>query len=141
MMIKEDLQLLKQATTRKVLRSFGLSIGGVLLAIAAFLFWKESSAAVYFTVPGALLVVFGLLLPNALKQLYWGWMTVALAIGFVMTRVIFTIVYMLVFTPTSLIAKLLGKDLLEAGIDKEAKTYWKKREQAEYDPASTENQY
>jgi len=140
-MIKEDLQLIKKATTRKMLRSFGLTIGGLLIAIAAFLYWKEHAAAIYFAVPGGLLALAGLIIPMQLKQLYWGWMSIALVIGFFMTRIILSIVYYLVFTPAAMIAKILGKDLIDAAVDKNAKSYWQKRPEVKYDASSTENQY
>lgn len=140
-MIKEDLQILKKATTRKVLRSFGFTIGGLLLAIAAFLYWREHAAAIYFAVSGGLLALAGLVIPMQLKQLYWGWMSIALVIGFFMTRIILSIFYYLVFTPAAMIAKILGKDLIDAAIDKNATSYWRKRPSGKYDATSTENQY
>ena len=139
-MIKDDLQLLKKATTRKVLRSFGLTIGGLLIAIAAFLYWKEYDVAIYFAVPGGLLTLAGLVIPMQLKHLYWGWM-IALVIGFFMTRIILSVVYYLVFTPAAMIAKILGKDLIDAAIDENATSYWRKRPGGTYDASSTENQY
>ena len=37
----------------------------------------------------------------------------------------------MIFTPVSLVMKLLGKDLLDKKIDKQAVTYWKKKEKIE----------
>lgn len=62
-----------------------------------------------------------------LKLLYKGWMKFAHALGWVNTRIILTIVYLLVFTPMALIFKVIGKDPMERKFEK-VDSYWVKRE-------------
>ena len=54
-------------------------------------------------------------------------MTVALAIGWVMSRVVLTLVFAVVLTPLALVARLTGKRFLALGPDRTASTYWVRR--------------
>jgi hypothetical protein len=60
--------------------------------------------------------------------------------GFVMTRVILSILFYLIITPINFIAKIFRKDFLNLKIEKKKKSYWNLRE-VEYDKTSTEKQY
>jgi hypothetical protein len=55
-------------------------------------------------------------------------MMLALLMGFVISRVILTMLYYLVLTPIGLVAKIVGKKFIPLGFDKSATTYWEKRE-------------
>ncbi len=126
---------------KKELRKFGLTVGVVLLLIAAFLFWKERSSSIYFAIPGGALIVLGAIVPLVLKPIFIAWMTFAVIMGFIMTRVILTILYFGMFTPIALVLKVLRKDLLEEKWDKNSTSYWVRRKPEPYDPASTERMF
>lgn len=68
---------------------------------------------------------------NFLKTLYSYWMKFAHALGWVNTRIILSIVYFLIFTPLSIIFRLIGKDPMERRF-KAAGSYWTKREATEF---------
>lgn len=138
-MLLEEIKSIK-ATTKEV-RKFGVTIGILLLVIAAWLFWKQRPSFPYFAYAGGGLVLAGLILPVLLKPIYKVWMSFAVVMGFVMTRVILTVIYFGMFTPMALAAKLLGKDLLDERLDKNAGTYWVKRPTTTYDPKSAENMF
>lgn len=138
-MLLEEIKSIK-ATTKEV-RKFGVTIGILLLVIAAWLFWKQRPSFPYFAYAGGGLVLAGLILPVLLKPIYKVWMSFAVVMGFVMTRVILTVIYFGMFTPMALAAKLLGKDLLDERLDKNAGTYWMKRPATPYDPKSAENMF
>jgi len=124
-MIKEEFKHIKE--TKRDLRKFGLTVGGVLIIIAAFLFYFEKSSAIYFAVIGSLLFITGIIFPQILKPLNKIWMGMAIVLGFFMSRLILTIVFYLVLTPISFIAKIVGKKFMILKFDKSAKTYWEKR--------------
>jgi hypothetical protein len=124
-MLKEDFQNIKE--TQKDLRKFGLTVGGVLSVIAFILFYFERPTAIYFVVIGGLLILFGALFPKLLKPLNRIWMRLATILGFIMSRVIITILFYLVLTPIGILAKLVGKKFMILKYDKSAKTYWEKR--------------
>ena len=92
-------------------RAFGLSVGTVLLLIAAFAVWRgRILTAEVLAVVGSLLVVLGYLRP---MLLYWpskAWWRMALALGYVNARVILTVVFGLLFIPISLVWRIIGRD-------------------------------
>ena len=66
-------------------------------------------------------------LPTALHQVHQAWMTFALALGWVVTRIILTIVFYLIVTPVGLLQRLCGKRPLEFGFHGDETTYWQRR--------------
>ncbi len=54
-------------------------------------------------------------------------MIAALAIGWVMTRVLLTIVFFLVVTPVGLLQRLFGKRAIEVDFGTNAASYWQTR--------------
>jgi len=133
-MILEDIRNLK--TGRRELRKFGLVVGGVFAAIGLLLLIRGKAAWPWFATPGLLLVALGGLIPAALKYIYIGWMAMAFALGFVVSHVILTLFFFLVITPVGLVARLLGKDFLRLKLDRNAKSYWMRREPCSPKPAS-----
>lgn len=138
-MLRDEIKSIKG--TQPELRKFGLTIGIFLLIIAGFLFWKQRPSFLYFAYTGGGFALLGLAVPMVLRPIYKVWMSFAVVMGFVMTRVILTILYFGMFTPIALIAKILGKDLLDERWDKKATTYWVKRPQTTFDPKSAENMF
>lgn len=138
-MLREEIKSIKG--TKPELRKFGLTIGIFLLVIAAFLFWKQRPSFPYFAYIGGGFALLGLIVPILLKPIYKVWMSFAVVMGFIMTRLILTVLYFGMFTPIALLTKLLGKDLLEERWDKNAATYWVKRPATKFDPKSAENMF
>jgi hypothetical protein len=94
-------------------RSFGRSVGGVLLLIAGVLAWRgRLGAAEVVGATGAVLVILALVRPSLLKWPRAGWMRFALALGYVNARIILTLAFVLVLTPMGLIWRLIGRDPL-----------------------------
>lgn len=124
-MIKEEFKHIKES--KKDLRKFGLTVGGVLLLIAALLFYFEKPSAMYFALIGGVLFLSGIVIPQILKPLNKFWMGLAIVLGFFMSRLILTILFYIALTPISIIAKISGKKFIFLKYDKSAKTYWEKR--------------
>lgn len=94
-------------------RQFGLSVGTMLLLIAAFLVWRERLTAAQITGGiGAVLVVLGYLQPRLLKYPSAAWWKFAMVLGHVNARIILTLIFVLVLTPIGLIWRLIGRDPL-----------------------------
>lgn len=138
-MIRAELQAIK--STRNELRKFGFTMSVVLVLVAAFLFWKQKPSTYYFLYVGLAFGALGFILPQLLRPVYYFWMALAVLLGFVMTRVILTLLYFGLFTPIAVLVRLLGKDLLEERWNKNAETYWSKRPSAPFDPKSAENMF
>lgn len=127
--------------TPRELKRFGIMMGIILFALASYLFWKEKGSYFYFAAPGVILAGVGLLLPTLLRPVYHGWMAIAAVMGFVMTRVILTLLFFGLFTPMALLARLFGKDLLQQRWNKNTGSYWVRREEGEYQPSSSERMF
>ena len=94
-------------------RSFGISVGAVLLLIAAALVWRGRIATAEIVGGiGAVLLVLGLTKPKLLKYPSAVWWKFAMALGYVNARIILTIAFAIVLTPVGLAWRLLGKDPL-----------------------------
>jgi len=125
-MIREELKQL--STTPRDLRKFGLVVGGVFLLLGLWFLLRHKPVWPYLLSPGALLVVFGLVAPRALRQVYLGWMAMAFVLGLVVSTLLLTLFFFLVITPVSLLARLFGKDFLSLRLDRAAPSYWLSRE-------------
>jgi len=71
--------------------------------------------------------VFGILAPSRVRPIYVGWMAIAWPIGYVVTHVLFGIIYFGLFTPIAILLRLIGRDALQRKFDKEEESYWIKR--------------
>ncbi|HMB93369.1 MAG TPA: SxtJ family membrane protein [Rhodothermales bacterium] len=115
-------------TSKKALRSFGWLVGGMLLVIALVVWWRHDwtfTTAIYWLGGiGGALVVLGSMVPVLLRPLYRVWMALAIVLGFVMTRVLLTLVFFLLITPIGLVRRLFGKDPLRQKPDADATSYW-----------------
>lgn len=138
-MLKEEFKHIKESKTD--LRKFGLTVGIILAGIGALLFYFEKPSAIYFTIIGGLLILLGILFPQLLKLINKVWMSLAIVLGFIMTRVILTTLFYLVITPIGLIAKIFGKKFMELKYDSSAKTYWEKRSSIQKKPIDYERQF
>jgi hypothetical protein len=94
-------------------RSFGLSVGGVLIVIAALLVWRGriARAEVVGTI-GAALVLGGALVPKWLKWPSDAWWAFAMALGWINARVLLSVLFFLILSPIGLLWRLTGRDPL-----------------------------
>ena len=93
------------------LKKFGKTVGAVFSAIGLFLFlYHKMQFGFYIGGLGILLVLLGFIFPRSLKNPYKIWMTLALVMGFFMSRLILTILFYFVVTPIGLLAKMFRKD-------------------------------
>ncbi|MFQ5913810.1 MAG: SxtJ family membrane protein [Nitrospinota bacterium] len=68
-------------------------------------------------------------------------MIFARAVGWVNTRILLVIFFFLVITPTAVVARLFGKDLLSQRLDPDAESYWIPRKAEPFDPKSYLRQF
>ena len=125
MLLKDDIK--KIPTGRKDLRNFGLLMACVLLLVGVWLWWKSAPSWPWVLGAAALPAVIGLAIPAVLKPFYRGWMILALVMGWVMTRVILTLVYYLVLTPIGFLGRVFGEQFLQLKKSGEEPSYWVRR--------------
>ncbi len=138
-MFKEEIKNIKEDKT--TLRKFGLTVGTVLLIVAIVLYLTGKSSSVIFGGAGVLLILFGLILPNILKPLNKIWMTLAVILGWFMSRLILFILFYIVITPIGFFLKIAGKDFLNLRTDKNSDSYWEKREKRVKEKIDYERQF
>jgi hypothetical protein len=111
----------------KALRNFGLLMAVVLLLVGGWLWWKSAATWPWVLGVAALLGVIAIAAPMLLKPFYRVWMIFALIMGWVMTRVVLTLVYFLVLTPIGLLGRVFGEQFLHLKRSKDSDTYWVRR--------------
>ena len=125
-MLKEELKHIDNSD--EAVKKTGITVGIVLILISLLLWYLGRTSFIYFSIIGGLFVILAFIAIPMLRPFHKLWMMLALAMGFVMSRVILTILYYFILTPIGLIAKLVGKKFMPVRFDKSALTYWEKRE-------------
>jgi len=126
---------------RRRLRSFGLTVGTAFAVLGALLLWRQRASGPPLGALGALLLLLAALLPGALRPVERVWMRAATAMGWVMTRVILGLIFLLVFTPAGLVLRLLRKDPLELRFARHQPSYWRARAPRERAPERMERMF
>ena len=108
---------------RKDLKNFGFAIGFILLIIGLFLFVRGKDLFVYFFSIGSILIILGGITPFILKPIYKIWMIFAVIIGWIMTRIILSVLFFSIITIIGLFTRLIGKDFLNLK-SKSNESYW-----------------
>jgi hypothetical protein len=138
-MLKEELKQID--SSEKSVRKTGLTVGVVLILISFILWWLEKNSFIYFSIVGGLFIILSYIAVAVLKPFHKVWIGFSLILGFVMSRIILTVLFFLVVTPIGLIAKLVGKKFMPLGFDKNVTTYWEKREKTVKEKVDHERQF
>jgi hypothetical protein len=109
------------------LRRFGYLVGSVFLLLGCVLLWRHRGPGWPLAFVGAVLVIAAALAPGTLKWIYAPWMLLAAALGWVVTRILLTIVFFLVVTPIGLLQRFFGKRAIDVGFKADAASYWQAR--------------
>lgn len=137
-MLLEEIRNIK--SEKKDLRNFGIVIGVALSILGGLLWWRGKDTYSYLFIVSAVFILFGLVLPNLLRPLQKVWMTLAVIMGWFMTRLILCVLFYLVFTPIGLITRLTGGQFLDLKMGTE-KSYWTYRKPREYSKSDFEKQF
>lgn len=127
-MVIDEIKNIKSGT--KELKNFGLTMAIVLGLIGLFLWWQARPSAIYFLATAVLFFGPALCCPKILWPFQKIWMSLAVILGWLMSRVILIVLFYLVTTPIGLILKISGKDLLDLKIEKNKNSYWVSRKAA-----------
>jgi hypothetical protein len=114
---------------------FGLTVGSILLAIAAvragFQLWDGTAPGLVEVVlagSGLLLFGFGLLAPARLAPLNRAWTKLGLILFKVINPAVLGVIYTTTIVPIGLLMRLMRRDLLHLKFDRQAPSYWVIRE-------------
>ena len=125
-MLKEEIKYIDKSD--EAVKKTGLTVGIVLILVSLLLWYLGKTSFVYFSSIGGLFVILAIIAIPVLRPFHKLWMMLALLMGFLMSRVILTLLFYLVLTLIGLLAKIVGKKFMPLGFDKNATTYWEKRE-------------
>ncbi|MCS6779626.1 MAG: hypothetical protein NZ555_07985 [Geminicoccaceae bacterium] len=125
-------------------RSFGLTVGGILVAIGlakGLLFSGWTWLATLLLAAGGLLILMGLVVPALLAPANRAWMALGLLLFKIVNPVVMFLIYATTVVPIGLLLRLRGKDLLRLRRDPAAASYWISREPPGPRPESMRNQF
>jgi hypothetical protein len=119
----------KKPTSNKDLRIFSVALGTLLTVLAWFAadgpgnpaFWPLQGA-------GIAIAVLGLIIPILIRPIQVVWNPPAENLLLGLTQFALVLTYYLPVLVTGVLMRLMGKDPLDRGFDKDAPTYWKKRD-------------
>lgn len=121
------------------LRKFGLLFAGVGAVLAGVFWWKDVSWSWIPALGAGLFAVSGLLAPSLLRPVYGPWMAFARFLGWLNTKILLTLFFVLVVTPVGLVLRFFRRDLLEQRMGTDAESYWKRRKDTVTDKSRLEN--
>jgi hypothetical protein len=124
--LKEEIKHIDNSDS--AVKKTGITVGVVLILISLLLWYLDKSSFMYFSIIGGMLIIAAVIATPVLRPFHKLWMMLALLMGFVMSRVILTLLFYIVLTPIGIIAKIVGKKFMPLGFDKKATTYWEKRD-------------
>ena len=104
-------------------RSFGIVFFVVFLLIALYPLTNSEGIIVWSVIISFIFLVLGLLNSKILTPLNKLWFKLGIFLGKVISPIIMGIIFFLVVTPTGLIMRLLGKDVLNLKYNKN-QSYW-----------------
>lgn len=108
-------------------RGFGLTVGGILLAIAAYRWYVAGLGDWFFLVLSCLglpLFLAAIVMPSILTTLNSAWTRFGLLLFRVVNPIVMFLLFVLAVMPIGLIMRLAGKDFLRLRRDSDAPSYW-----------------
>ena len=114
--------------SRTDLRRFGIVLAALLALIGGYL-WYVEAVGIAQLVHAASLVLLGtgLVLPVALKPIYFPYMWLARIVAFVNIHLLLGLVFYTLFMLIGLGMRLLGRDPLDRKIAPDEESYWQRR--------------
>lgn len=106
------------------LRRFGFSFGTVLTILGSVALWRARAWGPWVLGVAGVVLLAAALAPRLLWPLEKVLATLLRALMTVITYLVLTLAYLLIFTPIGLFLRLTGKDLLERRFPGEEASYW-----------------
>ena len=110
-------------------KSFGIVFSIVFLIVALYPLINSESLRIWALVVSIIFFLLAFLAPKILVLPNKLWFKFGLLLGSIVAPIVMAFVYFVTVPPTGLIMRLLGKDLLKQKLDKNAKSYWLKRDE------------
>ena len=132
----------KAIDERLEIRKFGIGLTVFLCLIGGWQLYKgHANVYVWFLGFAGLVSILSFFAPIILKPLYIIITTVGHAVGWVNTRILLGIMFYVIFTPIGILLRLMRKDLLDRHLNKDAKSYWNKKDDGVFTKEQYERQF
>ena len=111
-------------TEVKSLRSFGLTIGAILVAVGLWpsLLYGEG-IRLWPIILGGAFIIAGTFSPRILRMIYGASMAIGVRLGRLNTLIILTVIYVVIFVPVGMVMRLLKRDPLQRAFETTTNTY------------------
>jgi len=104
-------------------KSFGIVFFVVFLIVALYPLLENESVRLWSIILSAIFLILGMLDSKFLTPLNKIWFKFGILLGSIVSPIVMGVVFFAIVTPTSIIMKVLGKNLLNLKKDNK-KTYW-----------------
>ena len=106
------------------LRKFAFILATAFVALFVGIpWWRHGTVTTWPFVVAGVLVALALVAPRLLRFVYVPWMKLGSALGYVNTRIILSLFFIVVVLPLALLVRVLGKDPLARTFDPKVVTY------------------
>ena len=120
-------------------RNFGLVFAVVFALVGLWPILGGNGMRIWALAVAAVFALLAFVRPSVLRPLNLAWFRFGLLLGRIVSPVVMALIFFVAVTPTALVMRMFGKDVLQLRFDREAKSYWIGRED---DPAtSMKNQF
>ena len=113
-------------------RGFGFVFAAVFAVISLWPLTGGGAVRLWALAIAALFLAAALARPTILRPLKRVWFRFGLLLGRIVSPIVMAVVFCVAITPTALIVRAFGKDLLRLKFDPDAESYWIRR--ADDDP-------
>ncbi len=125
-----------QNASSKDLRGFGIGMTLFCLMLGGLLMWRGNLTWCYrlWMVGGIVFLAPAILFPTGLRPIFIVWSAIAVRLSWVMSRLVLSIIFFIIFTAVSLVQKIIRRDAMDIKFPDECETYWVDRSKEEYNP-------
>ncbi len=116
----------KQEKQFKQERQFGLVFAVFFTLVAFWPLWPLHLPSLGWLAAAAVSLVLGMFFPRPLTPLNRAWLALGHGLGWIISKIILGFVFYIVVTPTAMVMKALGRDLLSRRLQHHG-SYWVKR--------------
>lgn len=138
-MVIKELKNIKSG--KKELRQFGLILSFFLFFLTILFSLRDKTFRFSFFILSIIAFFLGLYAPVLLKPIQRALMSFATVVGWIVTRIILTILFYLVLAPIGILGKIFGYKFLDTVIKKDSESYWIVKDRRKLDKKSYEKQF
>jgi len=110
-------------------KSFGIVFSIVFFIVGLYPLVNSEGLRIWALIVSVVFLLLAFVTPKVLTLPNKLWFKFGMLLGSIIAPVVMALVYFVTVLPTGLIMRLLGKDLLKQKLDKNAKSYWIKRDE------------